>query len=1141
MANIAIYNLPGQQTLNSSDIIIIDDGTTTNRTEIANLTSYLQDNLTIASTIGDIGGLQAALDGKANTNHTHIIGDIDGLQSDLDTRLSTSQAFISGQTINISGVSLVVPTAVSGGSDARIPDSTTANTYPRFSGTDGSLEPRTTSQVRSDLSLTDTAITAQADLAISTATQTAIDTKGDTLEALNVSGAYQVRLKAGETNLSVAAIPAVTTEVDGIMQAGDKSKLDGIEPLADVTDTENVWASVGISLEGRTSWVLSERGVMVPLPDSTGNIEQLVSSVTTLQTTVSSGGGVAQFTITGVASTIVNVSIVNSNPANWIVANSLSAQQITLGEDGTATVNVTIPSFSDLTGTRTFQVEAQADGDFQPAVTSEVVTQYTASQLLTGIMLANLSFGNTMEVETITVTGIAGEGYSLELFDVTPAGWITSGALSATTGVIGADGTDGSHTITLPVDDDDTYTRSFRLRARAADDASVFVESSLIVQSHTQTQESGNLSVNTNLVFASGGIDISVTALTGDAPFTATLLRDSALTVPNTIEVLEFSDLNTPQQFATLQASDYSAEEHTFYVHVRDTDSDTIIAMEVVDLSASMNTPPSGSVSQTTGTTAPAIGDTVEFTAAYNDPDGDDLTYQWQFSDELGPITNLDQAAASLPVDDNGNSVRISWNQTTGTTSAQWIRPDGATDRAGLQLAVYEDGVDHATTPPVFIYEANSSTVSFTTAFTNPDGTLLASTQVTTDLDLSSIVDPSTFGAHLSSDRYEAFSVPNIIERDFTNYTNLQAPSPDWTSGVAKDDYVAIDSSIATSEASPPAAADGSALTVNYFAAFGSTFGGVRVNDNYGNDPVVIAIWNVNEDHSTTQPHYVAVLSNHNDTEIGYPDGYLGNNDADNAQGLIAIASGTGMTTGGGADQDWGWFSDDRIEIFAVDSVADIPTTLTNANGVTLSIDAFEGNDLTGAITNSPSLGVLDAANSGQTGSDWPNDVLDGFPAFVRFTNSQAITRWSSDVDDSYTTNTDSVIGVWEIGANHVMDAPLWVGSDTSNNTTPGGFVSADGDVFNYRWGGSVGSARRAELTAIISADGTISTDRNIDGGSLPSTGHHWGLAADRIEIIMGTTSIPTARMFTAGGAGSFRVQVSDGTDTVTSNEITIT
>ena len=87
--------------------------------------------------------MEAALNGKAGIVHTHTIAQVDGLEGRLETYLSTEDARIDGRVITIGGVSLTVPTTVSGGSDDRIPTTTTATNYPRFSGTDGGLEQRT--------------------------------------------------------------------------------------------------------------------------------------------------------------------------------------------------------------------------------------------------------------------------------------------------------------------------------------------------------------------------------------------------------------------------------------------------------------------------------------------------------------------------------------------------------------------------------------------------------------------------------------------------------------------------------------------------------------------------------------------------------------------------------------------------------------------------------------------------------------------------------------------------------------------------------------------------------------------------------------------------------------------------------------
>ena len=791
--SVLIQDLPNNPGLDSGDQIVVNDVDAldnTTKVTIGGLRDWIRDNISIPTNISDITGLDAALNGKANTVHTHSINQIDGLQGELNTKLDSDDAHIEGQVVTIDGVSVTVPSAVAGGDDARIPNSTTAGNLLRFAGTDGGIEQRSPSQFRSDIGLDSVDNTLDVNKPVSTAQNAAIQASGHDLSLVG----NQLRLVDGDgnnigvanfgdgvTNLSYgqnaennvitsdtgtdATLLPATDGLAGLMSRQDKTKLDTVEMGADATDTTNVWSSLGVSSGGRTNYALSERGVFVQIPDSAGNVLPVVTEVHTEQVSIASGGGTATFTITGIENNLVNIAIVNSNPANWIINNSLSETQVTIGTNGEATVTATVPSFSELSGSRSFQVQVQADGAFQPAVTSEVVTQYSASQLITGVSLSTLSFGNTMEVETVNVTGVGGEGYSLELIDVTPAGWITSGALSATTGVVGMDGTDSTVTITLPVDDDDTYTRSFRLRARANDDANIFAESSLIVQSHTQTTAAGNLSANTNLVFGSGVINISANILTGDQPFTLVLNQNATDATDNPIETLNVNALGT-HNFAALSATDFTSAVHNFYIHISDNDSDVVIAMESVDLS--VNEPPSGTISQTTGAMSPAIGDNIVFTSAFTDPEGDALTYQWQNSPYLIDTTQTVDALGTYD-----SSTAFSYYPDSAADGAALISSGSVFIFAGINaglvsIIVWADGVDHSTAAPI-AYISSSSSFGGDNAFGtnrtfsssditylggNDEASLFASASGTTDMTQGGSASDFSFW---NTDRVELF------------------------------------------------------------------------------------------------------------------------------------------------------------------------------------------------------------------------------------------------------------------------------------------------------------------------------------------------------------------------------------------------
>ena len=273
---------------NNDRIMVIDQ----NDTVVAITTlEILAEWIGCALTPDGIKGLRDELNNRALSVHTHTISDITDLQNRLDEKLDASLANIVGNTIQIKDRTITIPTATSGADDARIPDMVTSGNYLRFLGTDGTIEERTIQQVRSDLMINNVDNTSDVDKPISTATQTALDGKlnkpdGNPAVTSFVSvasdGTVTYTNATGVTNLSIdrtsnevtvvsstgvdGVIQAATTNLAGVMSSADKTKLDGIENLADVTDTENVYAALGITPEGSVTRFLSQRGVFVPVP-----------------------------------------------------------------------------------------------------------------------------------------------------------------------------------------------------------------------------------------------------------------------------------------------------------------------------------------------------------------------------------------------------------------------------------------------------------------------------------------------------------------------------------------------------------------------------------------------------------------------------------------------------------------------------------------------------------------------------------------------------------------------------------------------------------------------------------------------------------------------------------------------------------
>ena len=273
-----VLDLHEIDSISSEDLLHIIDVTRSNedsKVDISTLTTYLNTALDIPQTIASVNGLQAALDGKSNVGHTHTIEQIVGLSSELDSKLNSNQANIAGRIINIKGVAITVPEEITGVRDDRIPENVIIGDYLQFDAADGGIQAITDNTLKNNLQIDLIDNTSDANKPVSTATQTALDEKNSVNAFTEGQAAQDVVIAA---NTARAAEIAINTAKNSYPTV-DATKLASIEFGADVTDTENVWGSLGISGSGSTGQFLTQRGVFVNAPSITVNKSQIDAAI----------------------------------------------------------------------------------------------------------------------------------------------------------------------------------------------------------------------------------------------------------------------------------------------------------------------------------------------------------------------------------------------------------------------------------------------------------------------------------------------------------------------------------------------------------------------------------------------------------------------------------------------------------------------------------------------------------------------------------------------------------------------------------------------------------------------------------------------------------------------------------------------
>ena len=272
-----VLDLHEIDSISAEDLLHIIDVTRSNedsKVDISTLTTYLNTALDIPQTIASVNGLQAALDGKSDKGHLHTIQQIIGLSSALDDKTDVSQAQIIGRDIILNGRSINVPSAIAGTVDPRIPNPVIVGDYLQFDTTGGGIAAITDNVLKNNLQIDALDNTSDANKPVSIATQAALDLKVSTIAFNEGQATQDVEIAA---NTARATEIAINTAKNSYPTA-DATKLAGIESGADVTDTENVWGSLGISGSGSTEQYLTQRGVFTTQATATSVTKSAVDN-----------------------------------------------------------------------------------------------------------------------------------------------------------------------------------------------------------------------------------------------------------------------------------------------------------------------------------------------------------------------------------------------------------------------------------------------------------------------------------------------------------------------------------------------------------------------------------------------------------------------------------------------------------------------------------------------------------------------------------------------------------------------------------------------------------------------------------------------------------------------------------------------
>ena len=202
------------------------------------------------------------------------------------------------------------------------------------------------------------------------------------------------------------------------------------------------------------------------------------------------------------------------------------------------------------------------------------------------ISISNLNFTHDGQTATVTVLGEVGTNFNLQVVNTNPLGWLTAGALGATSGTIPAEGSFVT-LLSIPAGDPQTtFSRTAAIQAVNSDTTLNTVTTGLFTQSHDHTVSSGNLTASTDAVIVGANATFSAEITSGDPDFTIELYDSDPTTgSPTALQTGTLTALGT-HTFTAIDTSSFANGDHTYWIRISDSDGDLVIEMETITILA---------------------------------------------------------------------------------------------------------------------------------------------------------------------------------------------------------------------------------------------------------------------------------------------------------------------------------------------------------------------------------------------------------------------------------------------------------------------------------------------------------------------------------------------------------------------------